>query len=102
MRPAGEIRQVLWGAAQELSRGSGEVTWRDMAVHAQVGFDAARATVKNMVRDGWLQPVGYRREGHANRPMRTLRPIERQDLLSSAPPPHMELAGVMSSWHRFE
>lgn len=102
MRPAGEIRQVLWAAAQELSRSGGDVTWRDMALHAQVGLDAARFTVKNMVRDGWLEPVGTRRAPHANRPMRTLRPADRHDLLSEPPAPHMQLAGVMSSWHRFE
>jgi hypothetical protein len=105
MRPPGEIRQALFAAALELHPARGDVTWRDLAVHAQVGFTAARHGVKNMLRDGWLEPVGERREAHANRPMRTVRPREPVDLLSTAavpPAPHMQLASVMSSWSRFE
>jgi hypothetical protein len=103
VRPPGEIRQALFTAAVELYEARGDVTWRDLAVHAQVGFDTARRTAVNMVRDGWLEPAGQRREPHANRPMRTLRPRAPVDLLSPPPaPPHMQLAGVMSSWARFE
>jgi hypothetical protein len=105
MRPPGEIRAALFDSALQLAAaGQAPCTWRDIAVHAQVGFDSARLTVKNMVRDGLLEPTGYRREPNANRPMRTLRPVRVDDLLSRAQqaPPHMQLAGVMSSWQRFD
>lgn len=59
MRPRGEIRAALASAVQQTG-GSG-ITWREAAVHAGVGFDAARMTFENMARAGELVPVGAER-----------------------------------------
>lgn len=69
MRPRGAIRQALLGAAQTLAAQQGGATWREMAAHARVGWDAARKTVGNMVAAGELQPCGQVRAPHACRPM---------------------------------
>lgn len=67
MRPRGEIRAAIAQAFEHLvhERGlvvDGEavdgVTWRDAAAHAQVGFDAARRAVENMVQAGELVKLG--------------------------------------------
>jgi len=58
MRPRGEIRSALAGAAMEFaSLGRPAVTFRDLAERAQVGYEAARMTVRNMARAGELVPV---------------------------------------------
>lgn len=58
MRPRGEIRQALFSAARSLHEERGHFTWIDMAEKAQVGYDAARVTVKNMASAGELVRVG--------------------------------------------
>ena len=68
-RPRGEIRTALAGAAQALHAEHGPATWRDMAVAAQVGFDAARRTVQNMARAGELRRVDTVPVLGARRPM---------------------------------
>lgn len=103
MRPPGEYRQALAKSAMALAEAAiqraalPELTWLDLAHHAQVEAKAARVTVKNMVRDGALVPVGWQRREHANRPMRTFRPAEAGPLLGAE---GLELQGVLQGWAR--
>ena len=66
MRPRGEIRAALAAAFRRLVQERGlvvdgqavdGVSWRDAAISAQVGFEAAQRTVENMVRAGELVRV---------------------------------------------
>lgn len=73
MRPRGEIRAALSAAALAMSpvaeaRG---VTYLELAAAAQVGYDVARNTVKDMVKAGELMPVGDRQVPGIKRPLRT-------------------------------
>lgn len=80
MRPRGEIRDVLASAARTLLQQHGQpVTWRDLAVQAQVGFTAARDTVRNMARAGDLRLVGTVRRPGACRPMASYVPVTAGD-----------------------
>lgn len=64
MRPVQDIRRSIERAAQALGRG----TYRALAETANVGYDAAKATVWNMAREGVLVPVGTAPSGRG-RPM---------------------------------
>lgn len=67
MSARGEIRLALAKAAE--SFGAQGATWRQLAVAAQVGFEAARMTVENMVRAGHLVVVGQAVVPESCRPM---------------------------------
>lgn len=67
MKSRGEIRLALAEAA--LSFGARGATWRQLAEAAQVGWDAARMTVENMVRAGQLVVVGTATVPGVCRPM---------------------------------
>lgn len=54
MRPRGEIRQALVSTYSLL----GPLSFHEAAAHANVGFDAAVWTGKNMVRSGELVKCG--------------------------------------------
>ena len=58
MRPRGEIRQAVAAAAGQLVAERGSFTGRDVAHAAQVAFEKARLTLKDMVRAGELVVVG--------------------------------------------
>jgi hypothetical protein len=75
MRPRGEIRLALGQAAVSLvSSGAPGGTWRDLAVMAGVGYDAAKRTAENMVRAGELLVVGVEPVPGANRKAHVLAP----------------------------
>ena len=69
MRPAGEISLALLGAVRELSTPEVAPTLLELASHAQVGYDAAHATVKNLRRHGHVRIVRTRSVGYRNRPV---------------------------------
>jgi hypothetical protein len=73
MRPRGEIRQAIAKAAAQLLQGCLQVTYRDLAAAAKVGFAAARKVIKNMVRDGELEPVGSVQVPGSRRPLNAYR-----------------------------
>lgn len=56
-RPRGEVRQALADAAQRLYPLRDAVSSRELAEAAQVGYELARLTVKDMVRAGELVRV---------------------------------------------
>lgn len=93
-RPVGAERQALLDAARQL--GQPGATWRDLAVHAQVGMAKAKKTVENMAQAGLLQPVGERPVAHARRPMVLYAPRSNwaTDTTNSGP----SLAGVVMGW----
>lgn len=73
MRPRGEVRAALSAAALALApvaeaRG---VTYLELATTAQVGFQLARTTTKDMVKAGELVPFGFRQVPGIKRPLRT-------------------------------
>ena len=61
--PIGKIRLALEAASLTL----GPATLRQLAQHAQVGYDAARDTVGNMARRGVLRVVGKEDVDYRNR-----------------------------------
>lgn len=69
MRACGEVRLALYMACRALATPERGATLREMALHAQVGMDAARRTVSNMARSKQLRPVGKRRVDYRNRPV---------------------------------
>ena len=57
-RPRGEVRQALADAAQRLYPLRDAVSARELAEAAQVGYETARITIKDMVRAGELVRAG--------------------------------------------
>lgn len=76
MRPAGEVRQALLNAALALATPERAPTLRELAIHSQVGFDAARDTLKNMCRANVLRVVRTRRVPYRNKPVAEYAPPE--------------------------
>jgi hypothetical protein len=97
-RPTGEIRQALAKAATRLANEKGAGTWRDLAVVAQVGFDAARQTVENMERAGDLEVVGSEKREHSRRWMKLYAPPQSGNFATSTTGD--SLAAVLKSWPR--
>jgi hypothetical protein len=60
-RPVGEVREVLVRALRE----QGPMAVRDLAAATQVGYDAARWTLKRCVASGELVKAGFERRAHA-------------------------------------
>lgn len=62
-RPAGEVRSVILATVRE----SGPMAQRDLALHAQIGIDAVRRTVDNLVRSEALVVVGQEKREHSRK-----------------------------------
>lgn len=73
MRPRGEIRQALAAAADMLHQQRGAFTGRDVAMHAQAGWEATRRTLQNMVNAGELVVAGTARAPGVSRPLNLYR-----------------------------
>lgn len=76
MRPLGDISLALLGAMSELRTPEQAPTLRELALHAQVGIDAATETVKNMRRHGHARIVRTRRVAYVNRPVAEYEPTQ--------------------------
>lgn len=76
MRPMGEISLALLGAARELCTPEQCPTLAELAAHAQVGYDAANNTVKNLRRHGALRIVRKRRVAYVNKPVAEYEPVQ--------------------------
>jgi DNA-binding transcriptional regulator YhcF (GntR family) len=76
LRPAGEITRALLDAARELRTQDQAPTLAELAAHAQVGYQAANNTVKNLKRRGRLRIVRTRRVGYVNKPVSEYEPVE--------------------------
>lgn len=100
MRPVGEIRMALSAAAAEF--GEAGATWRDLAVAACVGYDAAQATTDNMVRAGDLVVIGRVTRPGVSRPMRLLAaPVVIGEQRDDDAPQAAELQAVVRCWADF-
>jgi hypothetical protein len=69
MRPAGEIREALLNSCRALVTPHQAPTLSELAAHAQVGADAARQTIANMMRHEIILKARERRVGYRNRPV---------------------------------
>jgi len=70
--PRGEIREALCKAYSSVPEELG-ATWRDVAAASQVGFQAAKRAVENMVKWGELEVVRDVRVPGCRRPMKAYR-----------------------------
>ncbi len=96
MRPAGEIRTALLNAAQALYTPERAPTLAELAAHSQVGYQAARDTVRNLKRCGALEIARKRPVDYRNRPVCEYRPAR---LVDDEPGKgYVDLAQVFSSW----
>lgn len=102
MRPCGQVRLALGSAAEQLHAERGAATWRDIADRAQVGYTAARDTVRTMERAGVLERVGFEKRPHSVRWMALYAPREpgQQGGNWSTQTTGDALAGVMRLWPR--
>lgn len=97
MRPCGDFRAALESAAGELGRAG---TWRELAQVAEVGFDVARRTAENMVRDGVFERAGTTNVPGVCRPMVLYAPA--QPSARSRATLGGELASVVRCWADFK
>lgn len=97
MRPAGEIRQALLGAARQLATPDRGPTLQELAAAARVGYEAAMYTVKNLTRAGELQVVRTRRVEYRNRPVAEyVAPVVESDAVASRP--FVDLGSILQTW----
>lgn len=76
MRPAGEIREALLNSCRALVTPTQAPTLSELALHAQVGSDAARRTIANMKRHGVICKARERRVDYRNRPVHEYVPAD--------------------------
>lgn len=104
MRPPGEIRLALLGAASKLHRFDEDAqvlrgaTLSELAAKACVGKDAARQCVGNMKRAGELAIVHERRVDYRNRPVAEYAPAD--VLQASSRDVFADLNQCMADWVR--
>lgn len=108
MRPSGEIRNAIFGAAIELvpptvlaDPFAPRPTMREIAHRACVGVDAASQTVKNMTRAGQLRQVRTRNVDYCNKPVAEYEPVV-DSLVSGANSGEgwVYLGQIMCGWAR--
>ena len=90
--------QCVRARTLRLAGQEGGASWRDAAVAAQVGWDAARVTVENMVRAGDLVKVGAEKVAGSNNWASLYEMVYLE-----APPPPMNtdaVEAVMATWLR--
>lgn len=97
MRPPGDFRVALETAARELGRAG---TWRELATSAAVGYEVARRTAENMVRDGAFTRAGTTTVPGVCRPMVLYAPAA--PVARSAAPPDAAFDSVLRRWADFE
>lgn len=95
MRPAGEVRQALLDAALALTTPERAPTQLELAVHAQVGYRAARFAIQNMVRSQALAIVRMRKVDYRNRPVAEYCPVKR---LKQMGVQRSDLPQVFAAW----
>lgn len=97
-RPRGEIREALFSAALSLRDECGHFTWVDLAEKAQVGYGAARSTVKNMVNAGELMRVGVQKPAGSRVWVQTFEVAPDRTPASQA---EADLSAVVRTWAEF-
>lgn len=97
MRPAGEIRQALALACEQLATPGSGCTLRELADAARVGVDACRRAVDNMRRAGVLVKVGERRVSYRNRPVALYAPVAHRPAANDSDG-CVDLAQALRAW----
>jgi DNA-binding transcriptional regulator YhcF (GntR family) len=97
MRPAGEIRQALLDAALALFTPERSPTMLELAMHAQVGRDAARRTIYNMRRAGVLERARDRKVTYRNKPVAEYCPRPRMQQKGGQACPLRDAVGTWSA-----
>lgn len=95
MRPRGEVRQAVASAAGMLAQRQGSFTGREVAGLAQVGFEKARLTLKDMVRAEEIVVVGETRAPGVCRPLNVYAPA------TPRATPGADLMRVVQCWADF-
>ena len=98
-RPAGEIRQAMWGAALQLHAERGSFTHAQLAERALVGYDVARVTCKNMAAAGELVRVGRDKPAGARVWMTLFEPAD--PAAQAGTQCGADLAAVVRAWAEF-
>jgi hypothetical protein len=93
MRARGEIRTLLAQTYAQYAPHGG-VTWREAAAVCGVGFDAARATTKNMVRAHALRACDVCKTAQGNTLEHRYAPTQQ----TMASPAVAELVQAVASW----
>lgn len=101
MRPPGEVRQAVLHTARGFAqRRAGEpvpgAVWREVAAHLVpqgIAERAVRDTWKNLVRSGWLRPVGQVRMSGVSRSLLACAPAV--PVCREAP---ADVGAVLRSW----
>jgi hypothetical protein len=100
MRPPGEIRGALFSAAQafvkSLPDGRHGATVRELAACANVGYNAALETIRNMKRAGDLEIAGELEVPYRNRPVAEYAPRDRSR--PSAGAGYVDLGHLLAVW----
>lgn len=95
-RPRGEIREALASAARSLALEQDAATWREIAARAQVGYDVAHETIRNMLRAGELADVGGHKPAGSDRYHRLYQPAQRNFATATTG----DLDQVVRGWRR--
>lgn len=99
-RPAGEVRQALLQACQQLQTPDRAPTVRELASAACVGLDLARRTLDNMRRAKQVVIARHRRVGYRNRPVAEYAPNTPWVGGSGHASGSCALANLMQTWGR--
>ncbi|WP_395026577.1 hypothetical protein [Comamonas odontotermitis] len=99
-RPAGEVRQALLQACEQLVTPERAPTVRELALAAKVSVQAATDTVKNLKRAGLLTIVRKRRVSYRNKPVAEYVPINPWAGGLGHSAGSGALAAVLQSWRR--
>lgn len=100
MRPHGEVRQALLGAAHTLCTPTRGATLAELAAHAQVGREHARHMVANLRRYGALSIARTRQVPYRNRPVAEYVPnvAAANDALNDAGAGFVDLGQMLQVW----
>lgn len=104
MRPAGELRVAILGAARSLASSSPQgrgPSLQEMAEAAGVGYSAAMDTVKNLKRAGALCITHRRKVSYRNKPVAEYRPadlVEEQPEKQESMSVDESIAAIANAW----
>lgn len=99
-RPAGEVRQALLQACEQLHTPDRSPTLRELAQAAKVSLRAATDTVKNLKRAGLLHKARDRRVEYRNRPVAEYMPSAAWAGGAGHAVGSAALASVLQTWGR--
>jgi hypothetical protein len=93
-RPAGEVRQAICSTLQQ----HGPLPLCDIAVRAQVGYDACRHAISNALRADRVEIVGQTKVAHAKQWVALYDVVAESEPAQVVPPSVMLLDDAMRRW----